>query len=313
MKSCKIMIEGGLPRVLGLAKGELRAAAAAFAAKSAARVGVPFRAVTIVLQDDAASAEAHEAINGAAGATDVITQGYDALPGEAPGVYGELYVNVDQAIRVAPKRASWSAAKELLLYVAHGMDHLSGADDLDEKGYRQMRRRELGWLKALALSVLLLMGLPLRAEMSVDEESFFTGAYAEVVGAAIFPQGGGDIGRHRAGGAVRLGKNVTPYFATELEVAALEDLCGLAWRNVWHLQGWEGFGKLFGYERFDPFLSFGVRGWLPSGDLGPFAGVGALYYLDDHWAIRVDGDATLGIESEVETIFSVSAGLQYTF
>ncbi len=311
MKPCKITIDGMLPRAFGLSKLDLRAAAVAFAAKSSARVGVPFRAVTIVLQGDAASAKAHEAINGAAGPTDVITQGYDAMPGEEPGIYGELYVNVDQARRVAPKCAGWSAAKELLLYVAHGMDHLSGADDLDEKGYARMRRRELGWLKGLMLSALLLLGLPLRAE--TDEERFFTGTYAEVVGQAVFPQGGGDMGRHRAGAAVRLGKNLTPYFATELEVAALEDMCGLAWRNVWHVQGWEWFGKLFGYERFDPFLAFGVRGWLVDGDVGPFVGVGALYYLDDHWALRFDGDATLGLESDVEMVYSISAGLQYTF
>ncbi len=281
-----------------------------FASKSSARVGVPFCEVTIVLQDDADSAAAHEAINGVAGPTDVITQGYDAMPGEATGIYGELYVNVDQALRAAPKRADWSAAKELLLYVAHGMDHLSGADDLNEKGYQQMRRRELSWLKGLALSLLLLVGMPLQADV---EEGIFSGTYAEAVGQAIFPQGGGDVGRHRVGGAARVGKNVTPYFASEVEVAVLEDLCGLAWRNVWHLQGWEWFGKLFGYERFDPFLSGGVRGWLPHGDVGPFVGLGALYYLDDNWALRFDADATLGLESDVEMVYSVSAGLQYTF
>ena len=83
------------------------------------------------------------------GATDVITQRYDAMPGEPAGVYGELYVNVDQALRVAPKRRGWSPAKELLLYVAHGMDHLSGADDLNPRDYDRMRRRELRWLKEL--------------------------------------------------------------------------------------------------------------------------------------------------------------------
>ena len=83
------------------------------------------------------------------GPTDVITQRYDAMPGEPEGVYGELYVNVDQALRVAPKRRGWSPAKELLLYVAHGMDHLSGADDLKPRDYDRMRRRELGWLKEL--------------------------------------------------------------------------------------------------------------------------------------------------------------------
>ena len=148
--ACRVVIEGSLPKAIGLAKAELRAAAGAFAERSAARIGVPFREVTVILQDNAFSAEVHEAINGASGATDVITQRYDAMPGDEPGVYGELYVNVDQALRAAPKRRGWSPAKELLLYVAHGMDHLSGADDLSPTDYDRMRRRELGWLARLA-------------------------------------------------------------------------------------------------------------------------------------------------------------------
>ena len=145
----KVEVEGSLPRTVGLTKAQLRSAAEFFAAKSAARIGVGFRAVTVILQDDAFSAEVHLAINGAEGPTDVVTQCYDAMPGEPAGVYGELYVNVDQALRVAPKRRGWSPAKELLLYVAHGMDHLSGADDLKPGDYDRMRRRELRWLKEL--------------------------------------------------------------------------------------------------------------------------------------------------------------------
>ena len=146
MSGCSIEICGVLPRSIKLSKAELRAAAAYFAGRSSRRSGLPFRSVAVILQDDDSSAEVHEAINGATGATDVVTQGYDAMPGEGQGVYGELYVNADQALRVAPKRAGWSPAKELLLYVAHGMDHLSGEDDLDEVGYGRMRRRELAWL-----------------------------------------------------------------------------------------------------------------------------------------------------------------------
>ena len=143
-----VRVEGRLPPALGIARGELRAAAAYFAARSAARIGARFRAVTVILQDDAFSAEVHAAINGAAGPTDVITQRYEPLPGEAPGIYGELYVNCDRALQAAAPRRGWSPARELMLYVAHGMDHLAGADDLDERGYRAMRRRELGWLRA---------------------------------------------------------------------------------------------------------------------------------------------------------------------
>ena len=152
----KIAIDGTLPKSLGLTKTELKSAAAFFAARSSARIGVPFREVTVVLQDDAASDEAHRAIMAVEGATDVITQGYEAIPPEPEGIYGELYVNCDQALRVAPKRKGWSAAKELLLYVAHGMDHLSGADDHSPRDYARMRRRELGWLKEAGAQAILI-------------------------------------------------------------------------------------------------------------------------------------------------------------
>lgn len=142
-----IVVEGALPKSLGLTKAELKAAARHFAVRSSARVGKSFREVTVILQDDAFSAEVHQAINGVAGPTDVITQPYDPLPGEVEGVYGEVYVNCSRALAAAPKRRGWSAARELLLYVAHGMDHLSGADDFSAADYRRMRARELRWLK----------------------------------------------------------------------------------------------------------------------------------------------------------------------
>ena len=144
----RITIEGYLPKAIGLARNEVKAAAKFFASRSSARIGVPFREVTVTLQDAAASDEAHRAIMNVAGATDVITQGYEAIPPEPAGIYGELYVNCDQALRAAPKRKGWSAARELLLYIAHGMDHLSWADDHAPRDYARMRRRELAWVAA---------------------------------------------------------------------------------------------------------------------------------------------------------------------
>lgn len=146
---CEISIEGFLPRFLGISRRSIAQASAFFAKRSGERIGVPFRSVAVVLQRDAASARVHEAINGVSGATDVVTQRYDPMPGEEPGVYGEIYVNCDQALRAAPRKAIWSPAKELLLYVAHGFDHLSGADDLEEKDRLRMRRRELSWIRRL--------------------------------------------------------------------------------------------------------------------------------------------------------------------
>lgn len=142
----EIEIDGRIPKALSLTRGTLASAAKYFAGRSARRCGLAFRRVVIIVQDDGASAEVHEAVMGVAGATDVITQRYDAMPPEPEGVYGELYVNAERALSAAPKRPGWSPAKEFLLYVAHGMDHLSGADDHSPRDYALMRRRELKWL-----------------------------------------------------------------------------------------------------------------------------------------------------------------------
>ena len=145
----RIEVTGAVPKDFGLTKAGVKRAAAFFAARSRARVGGTWHEVVVHLVRDAASDDLHRAIMGIAGATDVITQAYDAIPPEPPGLSGELFVNVDRARRAAPQRRGWSAAKELLLYIAHGRDHLSGADDHAPRDYAAMRRRELGWLRAL--------------------------------------------------------------------------------------------------------------------------------------------------------------------
>ena len=148
----RIELAGRVPKAFGIAAAELRRAAGFFAKRSRARIGNPrWNEVTVLLVRDAESDAAHRAIMGVAGATDVITQAYDSIPPEPEGLCGELIVNTDQALRAAPRRKGWSAAKELLLYVAHGMDHLSGADDHSERDYLAMRRRELSWLRAAAV------------------------------------------------------------------------------------------------------------------------------------------------------------------
>lgn len=145
----RVAVTGTVPPALAVTRAEVRAAAAFFAERSRARVGGVWHEVAVHLVRDAASDAMHRAIMGVCGATDVITQAYDAIPPEPPGLFGELFVNTDQALRAAPSRRGWSPAKELLLYVAHGMDHLSGADDHSERGYLAMRRRELAWLRSL--------------------------------------------------------------------------------------------------------------------------------------------------------------------
>lgn len=146
---CKITIEGKIPRSIGIDKRFLTRSSREFARRAERLAGEKFREVVIILQDDEFSAVTHKAINGVDGATDVTTQRYDAMPGEEMGVYGELYVNAERAISVSSRRSIWGADKELLLYIAHGMDHLAGSDDFTEKDYLRMRRRELSWLRAV--------------------------------------------------------------------------------------------------------------------------------------------------------------------
>ena len=87
----RVAIDGRLPKAFGLSRQELKRAAENFVARSSARSGIPFREVTVILQDDASSAEVHLAVNGAEGPTDAITQGYDPMPGEEKGIYvGDL-------------------------------------------------------------------------------------------------------------------------------------------------------------------------------------------------------------------------------
>lgn len=137
---------GKLPR--DFPRRLVSSAAVFFARHSSVRCGIPFREVTVVFQDDAGSSAVHGAVMGDCSATDVITQRYEPLPHEPPGIYGEIYVNAQRAREYASSHAGCEALHELLLYIAHGMDHLSGADDLDPASRAAMRRRELGWIRA---------------------------------------------------------------------------------------------------------------------------------------------------------------------
>lgn len=136
--------------------------------------------------------------------------------------------------------------------------------------------------------------------------------YVGGAGTVVLPQGGARM-RQLCGGAARFGYYVTETFALDGEAAWVENRTGLSAKALRHLQGWEFWGKLFGYERFDPFLTVGVKGWIDHGQVGPVFGLGALYYLTDSWALRADADLTLGLDSAAETVHSLSLGLQYSF
>ncbi len=108
----------------------------------------PWREVTIHLVHDKMSAEVNDAILGHEGPTDVITQRYEPFPGEPPGLVGELYVNLDEAHRMSEKLGTTTFEEEVILYIAHGCDHLTDADDATPEERAAMRRRDLRWMHA---------------------------------------------------------------------------------------------------------------------------------------------------------------------
>ena len=145
-----------------------------------------------------------------------------------------------------------------------------------------------------------------------EEANGETGWYSGAAAQLVLPQGGSGM-RRLGGAAARVGYYFTGSLAFEAEAAWLENAVGLSARALWHLHGWDEFNMLFGYERFDPFLTLGARGWIHDGQVGPSAGVGAFYYLGDTWAVRADAGLFIGTRSSSETAFSLTLGLQYSF
>ena len=124
--------------------------------------------------------------------------------------------------------------------------------------------------------------------------------YVGAAGMVTLPQGGdGRLG----GAAMRFGHCLNEFWALEGEVAWLENRAGGALGVLWH---W------WGYERLDPFFTFGVRG-IGGVDEGPKAGLGAFYNLTETLSLRFDADAMLGLEGDASVTYSLSAGLQFSF
>jgi rRNA maturation RNase YbeY len=130
-------------------KALLRPLVAALA-DNAQKTGIqcPWRELTIILVDDTIMPQINQSILRHQGTTDVITQRYAVMPGEPAGLIGEIYVNIEQALRKYPRRQGWSPQHEVALYIAHGCDHLNDESDADNAGRRRMRQRELRWLRS---------------------------------------------------------------------------------------------------------------------------------------------------------------------
>lgn len=165
----------------------------------------------------------------------------------------------------------------------------------------------------LIAAVLCLMSSVLFASEGAEEIGFDRW-YVGAAGQMMLPQGGSRL-HHIGGAALRGGYYLSEFSAIEGEAAWLEDAAGLSAAFLGHWQGCDLYGDLFGYSRFDPFFTVGARGWIgrSGGQVGPKVGVGAFYHLTDNWSFRADADATLGLETNCEMLYSLSVGVQYAF
>ena len=158
------------------------------------------------------------------------------------------------------------------------------------------------FIKSLLCAVALFTAANLFAGGAEEEETGFDSWYVGASATLVLPQGGHSM--RRVGGATaRFGYYFTESLAVEADAAWLENCAGLGVQGLWHM---------FGYERFDPFLTFGARGWI-DGDVGPCAGLGAFYHLTDSWSLRADAQATLGLDGECAMVYAIGAGVQYSF
>jgi len=136
-------------------------------------------------------------------------------------------------------------------------------------------------------------------EACAEFDRFYVGA---AVG-GVFPQGGSRMSP-RASAAVRAGFYLTEMWALEGEAGAADDHTAFAAKALWH---W------WGYERLDPFFTFGARGWTHHGQLGPCGGLGAFYHMTESLSLRFDADATLGLDTDTEMVYTLALGLQFSF
>ena len=101
--------------------------------------------VCIVLVDDTSITQTNREYFAKNRPTDVISFRYDPVPGEDHAWSGDLVINVDRAVQVGPDHKGIDY--ELALYIAHGFDHLSGAEDNTDAKRKKMRATETAWLQ----------------------------------------------------------------------------------------------------------------------------------------------------------------------
>ena len=187
--------------------------------------------------------------------------------------------------------------------------------------------------KTLTAGLFAVWGLTLwAADAFAETDAAGDGWYLGAAGGMLLP-GNGNTLRRAAEVSVRGGRYLSDYAAIEAEGLCAPwtvsdrgggtTVSGVALQGVFHCAGWEAFDRLFGCERFDPFVTLGAaarfagRHAFADGAhrtaLGPVFGVGAYYHLTDHWSVRAEARAQLCCDSPCGMLYGVALGLRYSF
>jgi len=165
-----------------------------------------------------------------------------------------------------------------------------------------------------------------------EEETGVDPWYASASGGVFLPGNGNSL-RRAASVAVRGGRYVTDNLALELEGGCVPNasmssggnatVTTFAARGLFHLSGIDEFDKLFGCERFDPFVSLGAAAFFASHHafadgshrtgIGPSAGLGAFYHITDNWSLRFDASTAMTVDTPCGMAYGVGLGLQRSF
>jgi len=113
-------------------------------------LGVRSFEILILIVDDPTIAQLNVRHLNHEGSTDIIT-----FPVSEPGddhLEGELVISAPWAARVAAENSD-DPFDEILLYVVHGILHLTGQDDLSEQDAAIMKRREFDVLNSIQATI----------------------------------------------------------------------------------------------------------------------------------------------------------------
>ena len=113
-------------------------------------LGITEAEISVAFVDNPTMAELNWRFLQHEGPTDIIT--FSLSEADADPLEGELVISAPWAADIAARNGD-QVADELALYLAHGLLHLTGQDDIEPADALEMRFQELGLLKALGLSI----------------------------------------------------------------------------------------------------------------------------------------------------------------